>query len=259
MNNENPLISVVTPAYNAERFIAETIESVMKQTYTNWEMIIVDDCSMDQTVDIVQSYQEQDPRIQLIRLQHNSGSAVARNTAMDHARGRYIAFLDSDDLWIPQKLTKQLAFMQTKDIAFSFTEYVRIQQDGTRTQAIVKAPQCVGYDDLMKRCVIGCLTVMIDRDKIGDIKMVNIRTRQDYVYWLTLTKRGFLAYGLPEVLSEYRLVSNSISSNKWKAAKQNWYVFRQIEQQSLWKSMWYFSHYAIRSVYDLMKYRRLNS
>lgn len=254
MENQ-PLISVITPAYNAARFIGETIESVQKQTYSNWEMIIVDDCSTDDTVQIVESYQEKDPRIRLYKLEKNSGSAVARNTAMEQAKGRYIAFLDSDDRWLPEKLEKQLQFMQEKDIAFSFTTYVRMLEDGTRTRAYSNTPEVVGYDDLMKRCVIGCLTVMLDREKIGHLKMVNIRTRQDYVYWLTITKKGFLAYGLPEVLAEYRLVENSISSNKLKAAKRNWYVFRKIEKQSLIKSLWYFAHYVVRSLKDMIIWR----
>lgn len=245
---QDPLISVITPAYNAERFIGDTIDSVLDQTYANWEMVIVDDRSTDNTTTIVEEYRKRDNRIKLIVLEENSGSAVARNTAMENAKGRYIAFLDSDDRWLPEKLEKQLHFMQEKDIAFSFTTYVRILEDGTKTNAVSSTPESVNYDDLMKRCVIGCLTVMLDRDKVGHLTMVNIRTRQDYVYWLTITKKGFLAYGLPEILAEYRLVGNSISSNKWKAAKRNWYVFRKIEKQSLPKSIWYFAHYVVRSI-----------
>lgn len=252
---QDPLISVITPAYNAERFIGDTIDSVLDQTFANWEMVIVDDRSTDNTTTIVEEYRKRDNRIKLIVLEKNSGSAVARNTAMENAKGRYIAFLDSDDRWLPEKLEKQLRFMQEKDIAFSFTTYVRILEDGTKTNAVSSTPESVNYDDLMKRCVIGCLTVMLDRDKVGHLTMVNIRTRQDYVYWLTITKKGFLAYGLPEILAEYRLVGNSISSNKWKAAKRNWYVFRKIEKQSLPKSIWYFSHYVVRSIMDLIKWR----
>ena len=252
-----PLVSVITPAYNAERFIKETIESVMRQTYPNWEMIIVDDCSTDNTVEIVKEYVAQDDRIRLIQLEENSGSAVARNTAMDHANGRYFAFLDSDDVWMEEKLERQVAFMQEHDIAFSFTKYVRMTEDGKLTKAVSKAPKRVGYTRLMKHCVIGCLTVMVDREKIGEERMVNIRTRQDYVFWLTLMKKGFDAYGIPEVLAKYRLVENSISSNKLKAAKQNWYVYYHIEKQGLLKSLWYFSHYAFISVKNVLKYKLL--
>jgi len=253
--NNEPLISVITPAYNAEEFIEQTINSVLKQTYPYWEMIIVDDCSKDSTVKIVKAYEQQDDRIRLVQLKENSGSAVARNTAMDYAKGDYFAFLDSDDQWFPEKLEKQLRFMERNDIAFSFTKYVRIHEDGTETRAITEAPTSVGYDDLMKHCVIGCLTVMLDRKKIGDLRMPNIRTRQDYAFWLKLTRKGFLAYGLPEVLAKYRLVEGSISSNKVKVAKQNWYLYHHIEEQSLGKSIWYFSHYALISIKNIIKYK----
>lgn len=251
---QNTLISVITPAYNAEKFISQTIESVIEQTYPYWEMIIVDDCSTDQTVQVIRQYQKKDDRIKFIQLEENSGAAVARNTAMEHAKGRYIAFLDSDDLWTKEKLSKQLQFMQENDIAFSFTRYERMKEDGTMTNAVSDVPKEINYDGLMKQCVIGCLTVMLDREKIGNLKMMNIRTRQDYVYWLTIMKHGHLAYGMPETLAKYRLVENSISSNKWKAAKRNWYVYRHIEKQSLLKSIWYFTNYAFKSVKSLIKY-----
>jgi teichuronic acid biosynthesis glycosyltransferase TuaG len=258
MNNlRQPLVSIVTPAYNAERFIAETIESVVNQTYTNWELIIVDDRSQDRTVEIIKSYVKQEARITLVELEENSGSAIARNTAMDQAKGRYLAFLDSDDQWLPEKLTRQVAFMQDNAIAFSFTKYQRIHEDGTPTNAVTAAPATVDYDALMKHCVIGCLTVMLDRNRLGDERMVNIRTRQDYAFWLQLTAKGYLAYGLPEVLAKYRLVENSISSNKCKAAKQNWYVYHQIRKESLPKSIWYFTHYAVNSVKNVIKYKIL--
>ncbi|QKY70436.1 glycosyltransferase family 2 protein [Lentibacillus sp. CBA3610] len=252
---QNPLISVITPAYNAEEFIMETMDSVIAQTYSNWEMMIVDDCSSDRTVSCVKHYEQQDERIKLIELEENSGSAIARNTAMERARGRYIAFLDSDDLWFPEKLEKQLQFMQSYDVGFSFTKYVRIEQDGTLTNTVSKAPASVGYTDLLKHCVIGCLTVMVDREKIGHLKMVNIRTRQDYAYWLAITKKGFRAYGLPEVLAKYRSVENSISSNKLKAAKRQWYVYRQIENHNILKSLWYFVHYAAKGIQNLIKFK----
>src|SRR5699024_4969781 len=139
------------------------------------EMIIVDDQSTDRTVEIVETYTKQDDRIKLIQLEKNSGSAVARNTAMDHAEGRYLALFDSDDLWTEEKLARQLKFMQEHNIAFSFTKYVRMTEDGKLTKAVSKAPKKVGYTQLMKHCVIGCLTVMVDREKIGEERMVNIR------------------------------------------------------------------------------------
>ncbi|OLO42334.1 glycosyl transferase [Alkalihalophilus pseudofirmus] len=238
------LISVITPAYNSEKFIRETIESVLAQTYTNWEMIIVDDCSSDSTTEIIKQYEEQDERLTLIQLKENSGPAVARNTAINNAKGRYLAFLDSDDQWVPEKLERQLTFMQEREIAFSFTQYFKINEEGEETGMVESIPEKVSYNQLLKNNVIGCLTVMIDTEMTGKIEMVNIRTRQDYVLWLTLCKRGFIAYGLQEVLAKYRIVENSVSSNKIKMAKQNWKVYREIEKLSLMKSMWNFIHYV---------------
>ena len=252
---EKPLISVITPTYNAERFIEETIDSVLAQTYDHWEMILVDDASQDQTVEIVEKYSRQDERIKLIQLEENSGSAVARNTAMDHANGRFIAFLDSDDLWLPEKLATQLSFMLENNVAFSFTQYRRMTEEGRLTNGVSKMKMQVEYDELMKQCIIGCLTVMLDMERVGHERMVNIRTRQDYVFWLTIMKKGIPAYGIPEVLAHYRLVDNSISSNKLKAAKRNWEVYYKIEEQSLLRSMWYFANYSIRSIIQVLKFK----
>jgi teichuronic acid biosynthesis glycosyltransferase TuaG len=254
VQNENsiPLVSIITPAFNSEKFIQETIESVLAQTYQNWEMVIVDDGSKDNTVTLVKTYTETDSRIKLIELKENSGPAVTRNTAIKHSKGRYLAFLDSDDQWLPDKLEKQLQFMQVHQVAFSFTSYKVVDEKGTETGSIIEVPEKVTYEELLKNNVIGCLTVMLDREKIGEVEMLNIRTRQDYVLWLHVTKKGFPAYGLKEVLAKYRIVETSISSNKVKMAKQNWYVYRQIENISLVKSMWYFMHYVY---FKLKKYK----
>lgn len=248
MNNTSekhtPLVTIITPAYNAEAFITDAIESVINQTYTRWEMIIVDDSSTDHTVKKIRAYTKQDERITLIELEDNSGSAVARNRAIDAAHGRFLAFLDSDDLWVPEKLEKQLQFMLERNIAFSFTEYARMKVDGSILRSNIKAPETIDYHGLLKHCVIGCLTVMIDKDKTGHLQMINLRARQDYVLWLALTKQGFLAYGLPEELAIYRSVKKSISSNKLKMAKRNWKVYRRIEGKGFFKSIWYILHYA---------------
>jgi teichuronic acid biosynthesis glycosyltransferase TuaG len=206
-------------------------------------MIIVDDCSTDRTVEIIQEFQRKDSRIHLIQLKHNSGTAVARNTAIENAKGRFIAFLDSDDLWLPTKLEEQIKFMMEKDIAFSFTEYQKIKEDGTETDSVVRIPFSVTYTDLLKHCVIGCLTVMLDKEKVDEIRMVNIRSRQDYVLWLSLARNGIIPHGLQKVLAKYRLRGNSVSSNKFKAAKNQWKVYRKIEQLNMLKSTWYFLHY----------------
>ncbi|SDZ55628.1 teichuronic acid biosynthesis glycosyltransferase TuaG [Evansella caseinilytica] len=250
-NDGKPLISVITPAYNSEKFIGTAIDSVAAQTYSNWEMIIVDDGSTDKTINIIEKYKEKDNRIRLVQLKENSGPAVARNIAIREAGGRYLAFLDSDDQWLPEKLEKQLRFMQEKQIAFSFTKYKTINERGEDIGKIVPIPDKADYKLLLKQNVIGCLTVMIDQEQTGEVQMVNIRTRQDYVLWLHLCKRGFSAYGLQEILSVYRLSDNSISSNKLKMAKQNWRVYREIEKLSLIKSIWYFMNYIY---YKSIKY-----
>src|SRR5690625_3752065 len=167
MTYEENLVSVITPAYNAARFIAETIESVLNQTYENWEMIIVDDCSQDETTSIIKKYQAQDERIHLIELEENSGSAVARNTAMDHAKGKYLAFLDSDDKWLPEKVAQEVAVVEEKDIDLSFTGYARVKEDVSEPSILSKVQPVITYDELMQQCVSGCLAVMLDREKIG--------------------------------------------------------------------------------------------
>jgi teichuronic acid biosynthesis glycosyltransferase TuaG len=245
----NPLISIITPAYNSERFINETIESVIAQTYTNWEMIIVDDCSTDDTLKEIEQYNKE-KRIKIVRLKENSGPAIARNVAIKHASGHYLAFLDSDDLWLPEKLEQQLIFMQENQIAFSFTKYLEITESGLETN-VIKIPDEVNYQQLLKNNVIGCLTVMLDTKKIGEVEMADIPTRQDYVLWLSLCRRGFTAYGLQKELAKYRIVENSLSRNKLKVAKQNWKVYRQIERLSFVKSSWYFMHYMY---FKLKKY-----
>lgn len=239
-----PLISIITPAYNAEHFITDAIDSVLEQTYAHWEMIIVDDCSTDNTVEKIELSMKQDDRISFFGLTENLGSAIARNTAINMAKGRYIAFLDSDDIWFPEKLEKQLRFMQENNIAFSFTEYMRIKGDGTELNANIKAPRSIGYEGLLKHCVIGCLTVMLDKEKIGKVHMIELRARQDYVLWLNITKQGFLAYGIPEVLAKYRVGKSSISSNKLKMLRINWNVYRRIEKQGFVKSAWCLLNYV---------------
>lgn len=237
-NETNPLVSIITPSYNSEAYIKDAIESVLAQTYTNWEMIIVDDCSTDNTVKIVNSYN--DKRIQLVELDVNSGPAIARNTAIAIAAGRYLAFLDSDDQWLPEKLEKQLHFMQRNNIGFSFSNYEKISESGNKTGSTVEAPTTIDYNRLLKDNVIGCLTVMLDREIVGQVSMINIRTRQDWVLWLDILKRGYLAHGIEETLALYRERNDSVSSNKIKMIKQNWRVYREIEKISLYKSVWLF-------------------
>ncbi|MFJ9498966.1 glycosyltransferase family 2 protein [Brevibacillus centrosporus] len=238
-----PLVSVITPTYNAAKFIKATIDSVKGQTYPHWEMILIDDASSDNTIAVIQD-ELNDPRIRLIALEQNGGAAVARNTGISSANGKYLAFLDSDDLWLPQKLATQVAFMQERDIAFSFTQYRIIAENGTETGVAVPIPKQIDYQGLLKNTIIGCLTVMLDREKLGTVQMPNIRTRQDTAMWLQILKQGQIAYGISEELSLYRKVGGSISSNKWKAARHTWRLYRDIEKLGLVHAAWCFLHYG---------------
>ncbi|WP_409291951.1 teichuronic acid biosynthesis protein TuaG [Peribacillus sp. SCS-37] len=248
MHQEQTLISIITPAYNAADYITETIESVMRQSYQNWEMIIVDDCSTDNTRDIINRFALEDSRIRPVFLEVNSGAAAARNAALKMAGGRYVAFLDSDDLWKPEKLDKQLTFMKLNQYAFTFTAYEMISEDGTPLHKLVDAPRFINYEKMLKNTIVGCLTVMIDLERTGSFEMPDIRTRQDLAAWLSILRRGHTAFGLNEVLAEYRTGNSSISQNKWKAAKMNWFVYRKVEKLHLAKACWCFSNYAVHAV-----------
>ncbi|MDQ0818587.1 teichuronic acid biosynthesis glycosyltransferase TuaG [Bacillus pumilus] len=247
MNNQ-PLVSIITPAYNAERYLTDTVHSVLAQTYSNWELIIADDCSTDGTRKLLGDLSQADDRINVIYLEENGGAAIARNAAINQAKGRFIAFLDSDDKWKETKLEKQVDFMLKNDYAFTFTAYDIIAENGEPLEKTVTAPARLDYNEALKNTIIGCLTVMLDLQKVGHVVMPNIRTRQDLATWLSILKRGFTAYGMSEPLSEYRIVGNSISSNKWKAAKKTWFVYREIEQLHFVKASWCFMHYATNAV-----------
>lgn len=247
--SKQSLVTVITPTYNSERFIIETIRSVQKQTHSNWEMIIIDDCSSDNTVELVKKEQEKDNRIKLIQLEKNQGAAVARNTGMKKAKGKYIAFLDSDDMWLPNKLEDQIRFMEENDYAFTFSSFAIMDQYGNLTGKTNRAVEKANYHDILKRPgIIGCLTVILDREKISDPYMPNIKTRNDFATWLKILRNGHTAYGLDKVLAYYRLVPGSISSNKLKAAQKNWYVYRQIEKLNLFSATYYFIHYALYNI-----------
>ena len=239
------LVSIITPAYNAAAYIAETIESVLAQTYTNWEMLIVNDCSKDNTVEIVQSYAAKDKRIKLINLKQNSGAAVARNTAIQNAKGRYIAFLDSDDLWKKEKLQKQIEFMQQNGYEFTYSSYEHFKGTKENIQHQVQIPKSLNYNQALKGNQIGCLTVMLDRNQIANIHFTT-QKHEDYILWLNILKQGITAYGIQESFALYRTGnSKSISGNKLQSALWTWKVYRDNQKLSVVKSMYYFWLYVV--------------
>jgi teichuronic acid biosynthesis glycosyltransferase TuaG len=241
---ENPLVSIITPSYNSSRFIKDTIESVLNQTYLNWELLISDDCSTDNSVEIIKSYIKLDPRIKLFCLSSNVGAASARNISIKNAKGMFIAFLDSDDIWKNDKLERQVKFMQDNNYAFTFSSYDQMYENGVNLNRIIRAPKCIDYKRYRRNTIIGCLTVMINREMTGDFTMPLIRTSHDMALWLLIMKRGFVAFGMNEVTATYRLVSTSNSSKKWKAAKDVWTVYRQFEKLSYIESIYNFIGYS---------------
>ncbi|MGP7816698.1 teichuronic acid biosynthesis protein TuaG [Niallia sp. 01092] len=248
MKYEKELVSIIMPSYNCKKYIQASVQSVLKQTYKNWELIIVDDCSTDGTQSLLRKVEKEDERIHVFYEKENGGAAVARNKALEHAKGRFVAFLDSDDKWKPNKLSVQLGFMKQHQYAFTFTAYEYMSEDAVLLGKIISAPKEVSYHDMLKNTIVGCLTVVIDRMKTGSIQMPNIRTRQDLATWLSILKKGHKAYGINEVLAEYRVGNLSISGNKWKAAQKTWYVYRQIEKLNFLQATWCFSHYAFHAV-----------
>lgn len=243
------LVSIVTPVYNAERFIAETIKSVQSQTYTDWELLLVNDCSSDSSVAIISKIAAEDPRIRLINLAENSGAAVARNAGLAAANGQYIAFVDSDDCWTETKLADQLTFMQTSGSVFSYTNFALVNEAGDILKEQVNLPERLTYSGLLKNTAIACSTVVIDRESVGDFTMPLVRKGQDTATWLKLMReRQIAADGLDKVLNHYRQVEGSISSDRVGALRRTWHTYRHLEQLPLPKAIYYFSHYVLQAV-----------
>ena len=230
------LVSVIMPTYNCGRFIAETLDSIKAQTYTDWEIIIVDDCSTDNTKEVVDKYSAEDGRIKYHCLEVNSGAAVARTEAMKIADGEYMAFCDSDDLWMPDKLEKQLAFMNDNGYAFSCTAYEQIDEESKSLDRVIKTVKKTDYNRLLLDCPVGNSSVMYNVDKMGKFEVPNIRKRNDDALWLQMLKKEKYIWGMSEVLMRYRIRKNSISSNKLKVIKYHWILYRDIEHLNVFRS-----------------------
>lgn len=241
-------VSIITPVYNAENFLEETIKSIINQTYSNWELILVNDKSTDKSKEIANKYISE--KIIWIDLDINSGAAIARNKGIDAATGDFISFLDSDDFREKEKLEKQVKFMEKNNIAFSYTSYQFVNKDGKKTGKIVEVPEKINYKKALKNTTIWTSTVMLNMNilKKEDIYMPNVRKGQDTATWWKILKKIDFAYGLNEVLSYYRRTNNSLSANKIGALKRTWYLYRKVEKLNIFQSFYYFINYVFNAV-----------
>ncbi len=243
------MVSIVVPVYNAAKYIAKTIEMVSRQTYKDWELILVDDASSDGSADVIQSIIEsQGKRIRLIRKTRNEGAAAARNTGVDAATGKYIAFLDADDVWKEEKLEKQVAFMEKTGAAFSYHAYEFGDENANPTGKVVKVPYTMNLRQAFSRTIIFTTTVMLDTDQLG-LELIHMPQvpSEDTATWWRILKSGYLAYGLDENLAIYRRPGKSLSSNKIVALERIWFLYRNIANLSVPESMYYFVGWAIRA------------
>ncbi|MDE5994464.1 MAG: glycosyltransferase [Oscillospiraceae bacterium] len=225
------LVSIIMPSYNTACFISDTIRSVLAQSYTNWELIIVDDCSTDNTDEVVKTFLN-DTRIHYIKNDKNSGAAVSRNRALREAKGRWIAFLDSDDLWMQDKLEKQILFMADNDYRFSYTNYIEINEQSKPNGKSVTGPKCITKHGMYNYCYMGCLTVMYDAEAVGLIQIEDIKKNNDYAMWLKVCKKAN-CYLLDETLAMYRKRSGSISNHGYlKLIKWHYRLYREAEKKN---------------------------
>lgn len=237
--NEFPLVSVIMPAYNSAGFIDQAIRSIQDQTYTNWELIIVDDASRDGTISLVKEKMSLDKKIQLLQNRENQGTGVARNLGIKAAKGRYISFLDADDLWVPQKLQIQVNFMQEQDLGMSYSSYSLISEEGEPMNKTVQALSDLSYSKLLKANYIGNLTGMYDVRKTGKVYAPKLRKRQDWALWLSVLKRAGEARGIQQTLAFYRVRKAGISANKLALIVYNFKVYHQFLNFGIIKSCRY--------------------
>lgn len=238
------------PLYNGKKYVKESIDSVFAQTYDDWELLITDDCSTDGSFEYVQELIKNEPRARIFKLEKNSGAAFARNNSINEAMGRFIAFLDSDDLWAPGKLEKQVQYMLDNNIGFSYSNYSVFSQDKQTVITEYKAKRTASYKSLLGHCYIGCLTAMYDIEKVGEVYMpTNAPKREDYATWLAILKKGVTAYNIGLNLATYRLVEGSVSSKKRKMLKHQWHLFRKVEKFNIIKSWFYINKSIITKLF----------
>lgn len=241
------LVSVIMPLHNAERYIEEAVRSVMAQTYSNWELLIVDDNSTDRSLEIVNALAKEDSRIRVFENPTPTGfPATPRNLAVSMAKGRYIAFLDSDDVWLPDKIEHQIPFFnESPKIGVVFSDYEKVDEDTNREDRVVKARKITSYGKLLLGNVIGNVTAMYDVERVGKVYFSKVR-HEDYAMWLSILKRGFVARNTRKVVALYRVSDNSVSSRKMALLSWQWRIYRDVEKLNLIKSVYYYINYAIR-------------
>lgn len=244
------MVSIIVPVYNAAAFICQTMEMVRAQSYTEWELILVDDCSKDNSVEVIKEYLKEKPdeRIHLIQKEKNEGAALTRNRGIKEAKGRYIAFLDADDVWFSHKLQKQMEFMKKEEAGFVFSAYEFGDENAKGTGRIVHVPKELNYKKALSRTVIFTTTVLLDTKKIPKelIYMPNVPS-EDSATWWQILRTGHVARGLDEVLAIYRRPGKSLSSNKLKAIQRIWYLYREVEQLPFLTSCFAFVGWAYRA------------
>lgn len=250
LQQKKEMISIVVPVYQAADYITQTLRMVQAQTYTDWELILVEDASKDGSAEKIEEYlrAHSDPRIRLIRQKENGGAARARNTGVDEAGGRYLAYLDADDLWFSDKLSRELAFLKEKRAGFVFTAYEFGDADAKGTGRIVHVPETLRYRQALSRTVIFTSTVLFDLEQIPKtlVKMPEVKS-EDTAAWWKILRQGHTAYGMDEVTTIYRRPGKSLSSNKWEAVKRIWALYRKQERLSIFESMCYFWGWAVRA------------
>ncbi|MFL2567648.1 MAG: glycosyltransferase family 2 protein [Flavobacteriales bacterium] len=242
------IVSIITPSYNSEKYLKDCIVSVLNQTLTSWEMLIVDDASSDNSRKLIESYLKKDKRIKAFFLEKNIGPAMARNYAIHKASGRYIAFLDSDDMWLPHKLELQVDFMKLNNYSFVFSSYQVISENNSKVINEIVVPNKISYNQYLKNTIIGCLTVMIDKNSYSELQMPDLRSSHDMALWLDLLREGEFAFGIEQPLAKYRLVKSSNTNNKFNAIYGVWRVYRNYEGFSFFYSLYNFVFYLFNAI-----------
>lgn len=246
---DNQMVSVITPAYNAETTLEKTYKSLRSQTYENWEWIIIDDHSSDATFQVIKALAKKDPKIRFFQNETNLGAAKSRNLGIHNAKGRYIAFLDADDLWKPEKLEKQLTYMKQNGFPFTCTGY-DIQFESGEKKCFCPKKETLTYKSLLKSNDIGCLTVLFDKEKFPYFEMpIDAPRREDHAAWLDVTKNGTIIHCLQKSLAVYEVSKNSVSGNKLKIIKYQYFVYRKHEGFGIFKSLYYLFLISFRKVF----------